>query len=87
MQSEAKKTLEAPLFQSATAAVQAIRRRELSSRGLTEMLLALAAVAITAASAQDDPQGEIIMTKSDPTDERPEPLRIWLLGGFSVSVW
>jgi amidase len=40
MQSEAKKTHEAPLFQSATAAVQAIHRRELSSRELTEMLLA-----------------------------------------------
>jgi hypothetical protein len=39
MQSQAKKTHEAPLFRSATAAVQAIRRRELSSRELTEMLL------------------------------------------------
>jgi hypothetical protein len=26
------------------------------------------------------------MTKSHLTDERPEPLRIWLLGGFRVSV-
>ena len=26
------------------------------------------------------------MTKSDPTDERPEPLRIWLLGGFRILV-
>ena len=26
------------------------------------------------------------MTKSDPTDERPELLSIWLLGGFRISV-
>ena len=40
MQSEAKKTHETPLFRSATDAGQAIRRKELSSRELTEMLLA-----------------------------------------------
>jgi amidase len=40
MQSEAKKTHETPLFWSATDAVQAIGRKELSSRELTEMLFA-----------------------------------------------
>jgi amidase len=40
MQSEAKKTHETPLSRSATEAVQAIRRKELSSRELTETLLA-----------------------------------------------
>src|SRR5215213_8107077 len=40
MQSEAKKTHETPLFRSATDTGQAIRRKELSSRELTEMLLA-----------------------------------------------
>ena len=40
MQSQAKKTHEAPLFWSATAVMQAIRRRELSSREPTEMPLA-----------------------------------------------
>ena len=40
MQTEAKNTNETPLFQSATDAAQAVRRKEVSSRELTEMLLA-----------------------------------------------
>jgi amidase len=40
MQTEAKNAHETPLFQSATEAAQAIRRKELSSRELIEMLLA-----------------------------------------------
>ena len=40
MQSEANKTHESQLFRSATDAGQAIRRKEISSRELTEMLLA-----------------------------------------------
>ena len=32
-------------------------------------------------------QRRITMTKSHLTNERSEPLRIWLLGGFRVSVW
>jgi amidase len=40
MQSEVKKSQETPLFRSATDAGQAIRRKELSSHELTEMLLA-----------------------------------------------
>src|ERR671917_2062328 len=39
MQTKAKKTHETPLFRSATDAAQAVRRKELSSRELTEMLL------------------------------------------------
>jgi amidase len=39
MQSEARKAHETPLFRSATDAGQAIRRKELSSRELTEMLI------------------------------------------------
>ena len=39
MQTEAKNTHETPLFRSATDAARAVRRKELSSRELTEMLL------------------------------------------------
>jgi hypothetical protein len=40
MQTEAKRMHETPLFRSATDAAQAVRRKEISSRELTEMLLA-----------------------------------------------
>jgi amidase len=69
MQSEAKKTHETPLFRSATDAVQAIRRKELSSRELTETLLARIEAVNTAVNAVVELRSEAALQEAVAADE------------------
>jgi amidase len=69
MQTAAKKTHETSLFWSATDAAQAIRRKELSSRELTEMLLAQIEAVNPALNAVVELRGEAALQEAVAADQ------------------
>jgi amidase len=69
MQTEAKKMQQPLLFQSATDAAQVIRRKEISSRELTEMLLTRIEAANGALNAVVELRGEASLREAAAADE------------------
>src|SRR5215211_1041224 len=69
MQKEAKETHEAPLFRSATDAARAVRRREFSSRELTEMLIRRIEAVNPAVNAVVELRSEEALRESAAADE------------------
>ena len=62
--------MQATLFQSATDAAQAVRRKEVSSRELTELLLARIDVANSAVNAVVELQREVRENANEPESRR-----------------
>jgi amidase len=67
--------LETSLFQSATEAAQAVRRKELSSRELTEMLLTRIEDANPTLNAVVEFRREAALEEAVAADEKSTPMR------------